>query len=78
MTEDVLIFTKGRAGCIRLNRPKAIHALDATMCAAMIEALDAWAEDPAVEAVLVDHATGRGFCAGGDIRMLAESGAGDG
>jgi enoyl-CoA hydratase len=28
--------------------------------------------------VLIDHAEGRGFCAGGDIRMLAESGAADG
>jgi enoyl-CoA hydratase len=28
--------------------------------------------------VLIDHAGERGFCAGGDIRMLAESGAGDG
>jgi len=27
---------------------------------------------------MIDHAEGRGFCAGGDIRMLAESGAGDG
>ncbi|MCP2936133.1 enoyl-CoA hydratase/isomerase family protein, partial [Salmonella enterica subsp. enterica serovar Typhimurium] len=35
--------------------------------------------DPAVwRAVLFDHAEGRGFCAGGDIRMLAESGAKDG
>ena len=29
-------------------------------------------------AVIIDHAEGRGFCAGGDIRMLAESGAKDG
>jgi enoyl-CoA hydratase len=28
--------------------------------------------------VLIDHAGERGFCAGGDIRPLAESGAGDG
>ena len=28
--------------------------------------------------MLIDHAGERGFCAGGDIRMLAESGAGDG
>jgi len=28
--------------------------------------------------VIIDHSEGRGFCAGGDIRMLAESGAADG
>ncbi|NIJ19512.1 enoyl-CoA hydratase [Sphingomonas naasensis] len=75
---DVLTFTEGRVGRIRLNRPKAIHALDTGMCAAMLDALTAWRADTAIEAVLIDHAEGRGFCAGGDIRMIAESGAGDG
>ncbi|WHU02756.1 enoyl-CoA hydratase/isomerase family protein [Sphingomonas sp. NIBR02145] len=78
MTDDVLIQTEGKAGRIRLNRPKAIHALNTGMCAAMLEALAAWHDDPAIGIVLVDHAEGRGFCAGGDIRMIAESGASDG
>ena len=78
MTDDVLIQTEGPIGRIRLNRPKAIHALTTEICAAAIDALDNWADDPAIEAILIDHAEGRGFCAGGDIRMLAESGAGDG
>ncbi len=78
MSDDVLTYTEGRAGRIRLNRPKAIHALNTAMCAAILDALDAWERDPAVEIVLIDHAEGRGFCAGGDIRMLAESGAKDG
>lgn len=78
MTDDVLAFIEGSAGRIRLNRPKAIHALNTPMCAAILEALAAWEHDPMVEIVLIDHAEGRGFCAGGDIRMLAESGAKDG
>jgi enoyl-CoA hydratase len=78
LTQDLLIETQGPIGRIRLNRPKAIHALTTEMCAAVIDALDGWAEDPAIEAILIDHAEGRGFCAGGDIRMLADSGAGDG
>ncbi|WP_300974130.1 enoyl-CoA hydratase/isomerase family protein [Sphingomonas sp. LHG3406-1] len=78
MTDDVLLFTDGPLGRIRLNRPRAIHALTRDMCAAMSEALLAWAKDPAVEAVLIDHAEGRGFCAGGDVVALARSGAGDG
>jgi enoyl-CoA hydratase len=48
------------------------------MCEAMIDALVKWQGDDAVEAVIIDHSEGRGFCAGGDIRMLAESGAKDG
>ena len=75
---DVLTPVDGRVGRIRLNRPKAIHALTKEMCSAMIEALLDWRDDPAVEAVMLDHAEGRGFCAGGDVVMIAKSGAGDG
>ncbi len=77
-TSHVIVETEGRIGRIRLNRPEAIHALTKEMCSAMIKALQAWRTDSAVEAVLIDHAEGRGFCAGGDVRMLAESGAADG
>src|SRR3546814_7750903 len=35
-------------------------------------------DDVAVEAVIINQIEGRSFCAGGDIRMLAESGAKDG
>jgi enoyl-CoA hydratase len=75
---DVLTSIEGATGRIRLNRPKALHALNTVMCQAMLDALDTWEADSAVEAILIDHAEGRGFCAGGDIRMIAESGAGDG
>lgn len=83
---DVLITAEGSVGRIRLNRPKALHALTMDMCVAMLAALDGWRSDPAVEVVLIDHAPApdgdpklsRGFCAGGDIRMLADSGATDG
>ena len=78
MTEDILSFTDGHVGRIRLSRPKAIHALTTVMCTAILEQIEAWRTDDAVRAILVDHAEGRGFCAGGDIRMLADSGAKDG
>jgi enoyl-CoA hydratase len=78
MTKDVLISTEGRTGRISLNRPKAIHALNLAMCETMIDALLKWRDDDAIEAVIIDHSEGRGFCAGGDIRMLADSGAKDG
>ena len=77
MTSDVLISRDGPLGRIRLNRPKAIHALTREMCEAMSEALLGWRSDPSVKAVVIDHAEGRGFCAGGDVVMLARSGAGD-
>ena len=83
---EMLFAVEGAAGRMRLNRPKALNALTHGMCTAMLERLAAWRTEPAVERVLIDHAPApdgdpkgaRGFCAGGDIRMLAESGAGDG
>jgi enoyl-CoA hydratase len=74
---EVLTRIQSGVGRITLNRPKALHALNRGMCEAMIAALLAWRDDAAVKSVLIDHAGERGFCAGGDIRMIAESGAGD-
>ncbi|WP_442679889.1 enoyl-CoA hydratase/isomerase family protein [Sphingomonas sp. ASY06-1R] len=78
MTDDVLTLVDGKVGRLRLKRPKALHALTEPMCAAMLDAVAAWRADPAVELILLDHAEGRGFCAGGDVRAVAESGQGDG
>jgi len=74
---EVLTSVQNGVGRITLNRPKALNALNRTMCEIMTEALLAWRQDPVVRSVLIDHAGERGFCAGGDIRMIAESGAGD-
>jgi enoyl-CoA hydratase len=74
VSDDVLISVEQGVGRIRLNRPKAIHALTTQMCETMSAALLQWRHDPAVELVIIDHAEGRGFCAGGDVVMLARSG----
>lgn len=77
MSDEVLISIERGVGRLRLNRPKAIHALTAEMCEAMSQALLKWRTDDSVEVVLIDHAEGRGFCAGGDVVMLAKSGNSD-
>lgn len=77
MTDEVLISIENGVGRIRLNRPKAIHALTTGMCRAVIDALLAWRNDERVVAVMLDHAEGRGFCSGGDIAMIANSAKGD-
>ncbi|UYH54994.1 enoyl-CoA hydratase/isomerase family protein [Qipengyuania sp. SS22] len=78
MTDEVNIHTHGRTGHLSLNRPKALHALTLDMCHAMSAALADWAGDDTVEAVILDHAEGRGFCAGGDINLLRHSALNDG
>ncbi|HKT15346.1 MAG TPA: enoyl-CoA hydratase/isomerase family protein, partial [Allosphingosinicella sp.] len=75
---EVITQIENKVGRIRLNRPAAIHALTHGMCSAMIAALTEWRANSSVKAVMIDHSEGRGFCAGGDIRLLSESGAGDG
>ena len=48
MTDDLLILREERIGRIRLNRPKAIHALTTRMCEVMSEALLEWRHDDSV------------------------------
>ena len=74
------VLTRVEQGVLRLtlNRPEALHALTTGMCQIMARALIQGRTDPAVTWVMIDHAGPRGFCAGGDIRMLAQSGAADG
>lgn len=77
MTNEIVTQVEGKAGRISLNRPAAIHALTIDMVHAMTAVLAQWANDTAVEAVIVDHAEGRGFCAGGDIAFLRNSALND-
>ena len=80
MTDESEIIARvtGQVGRITLNRPKALNALNHAMVLDMTEALQRWADDDAVKAVVVDGAGEKGFCAGGDILMLHNSGkAGD-
>ncbi|MDB5672381.1 MAG: enoyl-CoA hydratase/isomerase [Alphaproteobacteria bacterium] len=78
MTDKIIARIEGGGGRLSLDRPKAIHALDLDMVLAMTEALVAWRSDPRVEAVLIDHADGRGFCAGGDVVSISKSAQGTG
>ncbi|HWF00917.1 MAG TPA: enoyl-CoA hydratase/isomerase family protein [Caulobacteraceae bacterium] len=70
---EVICRREAGVGRITLNRPRALHALTLPMVEAMTAALLDWRSDSAVEAVLIDHSGERGFCAGGDIRFLADS-----
>lgn len=70
---QVIVRREGRTGRLSLNRPRALHALDLDMCRIITQALLAWRDDPAVEAVMIDHEGDRGFCSGGDVRAAAAS-----
>ena len=76
MTDEPEIIARktGQLGRITLNRPKALNALTHPMCLMMIEALESWRNDDDVKAIVVDGAGEKGFCAGGDILKLHDSG----
>ncbi len=78
MTSEVLTRREGSSGFLSLNRPGAFHALTLEMCHAMTAALLEWRDDPQVHTIIIDHAEGRGFCAGGDIAFLRNSALNDG
>jgi enoyl-CoA hydratase len=75
MTAESTVVTSrdGRVGRILLNRPSALNALDLSMIRACAAILETWREDPRVDAVVIEGAGDRAFCAGGDIRVLRDA-----
>jgi 2-(1,2-epoxy-1,2-dihydrophenyl)acetyl-CoA isomerase len=59
---------------LTLNRPERLNALTPEMCDRLHRALLAAAADSAVGAIVVTGA-GDAFCAGGDVKAMAENGA---
>jgi enoyl-CoA hydratase len=72
--QDIICETRGSAGFVLLNRPKALNALNLAMVREFARALDAWERDPAVTRIVVTGAGEKAFCAGGDIRTLHDLG----
>ncbi|HEY2133681.1 MAG TPA: enoyl-CoA hydratase/isomerase family protein [Acetobacteraceae bacterium] len=74
MTTEATVVTSrdGRVGRILLNRPRALNALDLPMIRACAAILQTWRDDPHVQAVVIEGAGDRAFCAGGDIRALRD------
>ncbi|MEL6113538.1 MAG: enoyl-CoA hydratase/isomerase family protein [Pseudomonadota bacterium] len=71
MAEPEIRFRReGAWGVITLDRPKALNALTLTMVTQMRERLTQWADDDGVQAVLIEGAGEKAFCAGGDIRWM--------
>ena len=67
--EDVLYEVQDRIAVIRLNRPESLNAFTAAMGNGLRNAVGAAVADPEVR-VIVLTGTGRGFCAGADMKLL--------
>ena len=78
ITAEAIVSRHGPVGQISLNRSRALHALTQAMCDTISAALLEWRLDDRIEAVILDHAEGRGFCAGGDVAHVRRSALEDG
>jgi 2-(1,2-epoxy-1,2-dihydrophenyl)acetyl-CoA isomerase len=65
----VLETREGAIAVLTLNRPDRLNALDTELGAALVQALDRAANDPAVRVVVMTGA-GRAFCSGGDLAAI--------
>ncbi len=71
MSTDLIEQVKDGVAVLTLNRPDRLNAMSRPMLDALLEALPRLAEDPAVGVIVLTGA-GRGFCAGGDVKAMAE------
>ena len=69
---DIRFERRGHLGVVVLDRPAALNALTWPMVRQLSLQLVEWRHDPEIAAVLIKAAPGRAFCAGGDIRAVAE------
>ncbi|MFK3725251.1 enoyl-CoA hydratase/isomerase family protein [Pseudomonas monteilii] len=70
---NVSIDVRNGIGHLTLNRPQGLNALTLSMVRTLRRQLDTWADDPDIVAVMLRGAGSKGFCAGGDLRMLCDS-----
>ncbi|MFD5917142.1 enoyl-CoA hydratase/isomerase family protein [Kitasatospora sp. NPDC058201] len=70
MSDEVQVYRDGGVGRIVLDRPRALNSLTHGMITTVRAALDGWASDDAVRAVVLTGAGDRGLCAGADIRAM--------
>src|SRR5262245_16666652 len=71
MTQDLLEAVTNGVAVLTMNRPDRLNALSLPMLDALQEALPRLAADGTVGVVVLTGA-GRGFCAGGDVKAMAE------
>lgn len=67
--ESVLYRVEGMVGIITLNRPDRLNAIDYHTESLLMQTLVKADRDPANRAIVITGA-GKGFCSGGDVKMM--------
>lgn len=71
MSNHLIETIEDGVAVLTMNRPDSLNALSDDMLKAMLEALPRLAADDSVGCIVLTGA-GRGFCAGGDVKAMAE------
>jgi enoyl-CoA hydratase len=69
--ENILVETDAGVGLIRLNRPKALNALNSELIAELNATLDAFEADDAIGCIVITGSE-KAFAAGADIKQMAD------
>ena len=70
---DILFSEIDQTGIIKLNRPKALNALNLEMAKKFYDKLLEWEENNNISRVIL-YGEGKHFCAGGDVKSLVLAG----
>ena len=70
-TETIIVERHGRVGIVRLNRPQALNALNATLRNELLSAVEALDADADVGCILITGSD-KAFAAGADIKEMAD------
>jgi len=70
-TETIIVERRGRVGIVRLNRPQALNALNATLRDELLSAVEALDADADVGCILITGSD-KAFAAGADIKEMAD------
>lgn len=72
--EFIITEIRGRVGLVRLNRPKALNALNSQLMRELMDALEVFDADADIGAIVI-CGDERAFAAGADIKEMAEASA---
>jgi enoyl-CoA hydratase len=74
--ETILVETQHRVGLVRINRPKALNALNHTILKELMATLEAFDKDENIGAMVITGSD-KAFAAGADIKEMVQASAVD-
>ena len=72
MTDSLIIERNETIGIMTLNRPAALNTLSLELIQKVREQLNQWQQDPNIRLICIKGEGKKGFCAGGDVKALAQ------